>query len=88
MLTLSSSPLFIRILQYKFLILIPLETINVLQGDEGGPLMIYDDGKYTILGVKSWGSSFGCALPDKPSVFADVRWALPWISSLTGVPFD
>lgn len=46
------------------------------------------DGKSTLLGVKSWGSSFGCSLPDKPSVFADVRWALPWISSLTGIPFE
>lgn len=50
--------------------------------------MIDVDGKFTLLGVKSWGSSYGCSLPDKPSVFADVRWALPWISSLTGEPFE
>lgn len=50
--------------------------------------MIDAKGKVTLLGVKSWGSSFGCSLADKPSVFADVRWALPWITSVTGIPFE
>ena len=71
--------------QHKFCI---MKQSPCRMGDEGGPLMMDVDGKSILLGVKSWGSSYGCSLPDKPSVFADVRWALPWISSLTGIPFE
>ena len=57
-------------------------------GDEGGPLMMGKNDRFVLLGIKSWGSSVGCSLPDKPSVYSDVRYALPWISSVTGNKFN
>lgn len=56
-------------------------------GDEGGPLMMGKNGRQLLLGIKSWGSSVGCAITHKPSVFSDVRWSLPWISHVTGIKF-
>lgn len=53
-------------------------------GDDGGPLMKYYDGRMYLAGIMSWGPSEGCA-GGKPSVFADVRHALSWITSVTGI---
>jgi secreted trypsin-like serine protease len=53
-------------------------------GDGGGPLMKYNDGRMYLAGIMSWGASEGCAV-GKPSVFADVRHALSWITSVTGI---
>lgn len=51
-------------------------------GDNGGPLMQYFESRMYLLGVYSWQSSEGCAT-GKPSVFADVRYALQWIRDVT-----
>ena len=51
-------------------------------GDNGGPLMQYFEDRMYLLGLFSWQSSEGCAT-GKPSVFADVRYALPWIRDVT-----
>jgi secreted trypsin-like serine protease len=53
-------------------------------GDGGEPLMKYYDGRMYLAGIMSWGASEGCTV-GKPSIFADVRHALPWITSVTGI---
>lgn len=43
------------------------------------------DGRMYLAGVMSWGAREGCAIPGKPSVFADVRHALKWIEQVTSI---
>ncbi|XP_061168128.1 plasminogen-like [Saccostrea echinata] len=50
---------------------------DTCQGDSGGPLVCKVNGKYTVLGVTSWGR--GCGLPNYPGVYANVKSLLPWI---------
>merc|ERR1719219_2553592 len=50
------------------------------QGDSGGPMTVVEDGKYTVVGVVSYGS--GCA-STTPGVYARVTNYLSWISSNT-----
>jgi len=53
-------------------------------GDSGGPLVCKQGDKWFQYGVVSFGHRSGCALPDYPSVFADVVNLLPWIQQQTG----
>lgn len=61
-------------------------TKDSCQGDSGGPLI--DKATSKLVGIVSWGS--GCALPDKPGVYAKVQDQIDWIeqtvSELTGGP--
>lgn len=41
--------------------------------------------RWYLIGIFSWSQSGNCAVPNHPSVFADVRKALPWISAITGL---
>jgi trypsin len=50
-------------------------------GDSGGPLVVRDPargGERVQIGIVSWGFG-GCAQPKKPSVYANVAWAYPWV---------
>ena len=48
------------------------------RGDSGGPLVCEFNGKWYLEGVTSWGW-LPCALPNEPSVYADVRKLKSWI---------
>ena len=49
-------------------------------GDSGGPLMVYRDGRYSQIGLVSFG--IGCAQPNRYGVYARLTSALPWITEL------
>jgi len=47
------------------------------QGDSGGPLAVMEEGRWTVVGVVSYG--FGCARPGYAGIYARVTNYLPWI---------
>merc|ERR1711872_1073715 len=52
---------------------------DTCQGDSGGPLTVPENGKYTLVGVVSYG--WGCA-SSTPGIYARVQGFLPWIKNL------
>merc|ERR1719259_289665 len=52
---------------------------DACQGDSGGPLTVPENGKYTLVGVVSYGS--GCA-SSTSGVYVRVQGFLPWIKNL------
>merc|ERR1712018_473535 len=52
---------------------------DTCQGDSGGPLTVSENGKYTLVGVVSYG--WGCA-SSTPGIYARVQGFLPWIKNL------
>ena len=56
------------------------------KGDSGGPLVCEFKGKWYLEGVTSWGQ-LPCALPNEPTVYADVRKLKSWITGKTSGSF-
>ncbi|MBU2708133.1 serine protease [Zooshikella marina] len=52
------------------------------QGDSGGPLFVKNNDTVYQVGIVSFGS--GCALPNRPGVYARIANFKPWIEQYTG----
>merc|ERR1712013_192700 len=52
---------------------------DTCQGDSGGPLTVPENGKYTLVGVVSYG--WGCA-SSTPGIYTRVQGFLPWFKNL------
>lgn len=53
-------------------------------GDYGGPLVSFETGEPSLIGIVSWGDR--CGLPGFPGVYSKVVAAREWIHSYAGVP--
>ncbi|XP_078667784.1 coagulation factor IX-like [Branchiostoma floridae x Branchiostoma belcheri] len=51
-------------------------------GDSGGPFVVYDNGKWNLMGIVSWGD--GCALRDKYGVYTRVHRFRDWLQEQIG----
>ncbi|KAK6322366.1 hypothetical protein J4Q44_G00071580 [Coregonus suidteri] len=51
--------------------------VDSCQGDSGGPMVAKEGSLWWLVGDTSWG--IGCALNNKPGIYANVSHFLPWI---------
>merc|ERR1712112_572271 len=64
---------------------------SVCKGDSGGPLMVPENGRQTVIGISSFvygKGSVGCAVEGRPSGFARVTEKMDWILAKTAGTFS
>lgn len=57
------------------------ETTDTCTGDSGGPMLFVENGRWTVVGITSFGVE--CARSDFPGVYTRVDAYLDWISRNT-----
>ena len=60
--------------------IVTMYAIYMVQGDSGGPLVCREGDHWILYGIVSWGSRYGCAAANGPTVYARVSAYLDWIS--------
>ncbi|XP_048824011.1 chymotrypsin-C-like [Lagopus muta] len=56
--------------------------VGACNGDSGGPLNCQRNDVWEVHGIVSFGSSWGCAYPKKPTVFTRVSAYIDWINEV------
>jgi len=63
---------------------------NSCDGDSGGPLIVEENGRWTLVGVVNGGHSRGCVdvMPEIPSVYSRVTEVMNWIRKRTNGAYN
>ncbi len=60
--------------------------VDSCTGDSGGPLMVYQDNEWKLVGITAWGE--GCAEPGFYGVYTKISEVSDWIQWQKGKPFQ